>query len=159
MAYIDVVDPAGELVHAGMGLKFPRRSASEILTKLEKFGVGLLVKEDGSVVGDDDVVDSPCVYRLIPYNRLGSSHLTAGHSHSEVEEVMRSVEVALKRHTQLIETLIRSGVKIAHNNSSNSPGGSDDGFCDSRGDQRCSSEPRNGSPTPSGADEAGTSKL
>ncbi|KAG0569375.1 hypothetical protein M758_6G081900 [Ceratodon purpureus] len=82
MAYIDVVDPAGELVHAGMGLKFPRRSASEILTKLEKFGVGLLVKEDGSVVGDDDVVDSPCVYRLIPYNRLGSSHLTAGHSHS-----------------------------------------------------------------------------
>ncbi|KAG0613169.1 hypothetical protein M758_6G082000 [Ceratodon purpureus] len=77
----------------------------------------------------------------------------------EVEEVMRSVEVALKRHTQLIETLIRSGVKIAHNNSSNSPGGSDDGFCDSRGDQRCSSEPRNGSPTPSGADEAGTSKL
>lgn len=79
MAYIDVVDPAGELVHAGMGLKFPRRSAAEILVKLEKFGVGLLVKEDGSVVDDDDVVDSPCVYRLIPVDRVASNH---AHSHS-----------------------------------------------------------------------------
>ncbi len=79
MAYIDVIDPSGDLVHAGMGLKFPRRSASEILAKLEKFGAGLLVKEDGSVVDDDDVVDSPCMYRLIPVQRLASNH---SHSHS-----------------------------------------------------------------------------
>lgn len=64
-----------------------------------------------------------------------------------VEEVLRSVEVALKRHTQLMETLIRSGVKIANNSS---PGGSEDGQCD----------PRRRSPESSSAaeeDAAGTS--
>lgn len=70
MAYIDVVNPEGDLVQSGMGLRFPRKkTAAEILPKLEKFGVGLLVKEDGTVVDDDDDVDTPCVYRLIPLQR------------------------------------------------------------------------------------------
>jgi hypothetical protein len=52
-----VADPAWELMHAGMGLKFPRRGAADILTKVDKIGVGLLVKEDGVVVDDDVLVD------------------------------------------------------------------------------------------------------
>jgi hypothetical protein len=58
-----------------------------------------------------------------------------------VEQVLRSVEVALKRHTQLMEMLIRSGVKINGTHPS-SPGGSEDGHYESRGSgqRHCSPE-------------------
>ena len=71
---------------------------------------------------------------------------------------MRSVEVALKRHTQLLETLVRSGVKIQYNNTS-SPGSSENGHCDSsRGNQRCSPERPATSPAAATLEEeAGTS--
>lgn len=44
-----------------------------------------------------------------------------------VEEVLRSVEKALKRHTQLMETLIRTGVKINSTHSSPPAAGDSDG--------------------------------
>lgn len=85
MAYIDVVNPEGELVHAGMGLRFPKKTAGDILLKLEKFGVGLLVREDGSVVDDQEDVDSPCVYRLVRptiYTNPSSTSTTTTGTHS-----------------------------------------------------------------------------